>query len=216
MICISIGNTTIERCLELAGKYPFTEIRLDMIELTLSDMEQITKQGCWVATCRPGRLNSEQRNRLLINAIDKGASYIDIEYESEPDFRDILVKHAKDAGCKVIISYHNFTDTPNKKTLREIIKNSFAMGGDRVKLATMANSYIDTARIMSLYEDFDRLIAFTMGEKGKISRIAAPVFGADFTYASVNEHEATAPGQITAKDLNVIYNTIIPNNNNPM
>ena len=213
MICISIGNTTIERCLELAGKYPFTEIRLDMIELALSDMEQVTKQGQWVATCRPDRLNPGQRMEILVNAIDKGASYIDIEYESEPDFRDILIKHAKNTGCKSIISYHNFTDTPSKNTLHSIIKDSFSMGCDRVKLATMANSYIDTVRIMSLYEDFKSIIAFTMGEKGKISRIAAPVLGADFTYASADEHEATAPGQITAKDLSCIYNTIIPHNN---
>jgi 3-dehydroquinate dehydratase-1 len=41
-----------------------------------------------------------------------------------------------------------------------------------------------------------------MGELGKISRIVAPFLGAEFTYASLTDDNATAPGQISYQRLN--------------
>jgi 3-dehydroquinate dehydratase-1 len=40
-----------------------------------------------------------------------------------------------------------------------------------------------------------------MGDLGRISRIVAPFMGAEFTYASLSEGEATAPGQISYERL---------------
>jgi 3-dehydroquinate dehydratase-1 len=44
-----------------------------------------------------------------------------------------------------------------------------------------------------------------MGELGKISRIVAPFLGAEFTYASLSDEDATAPGQISYTRLNQFF-----------
>lgn len=60
----------------------------------------------------------------------------------------------------------------------------------------------DNSKILSLYKAPGRLVAIGMGELGKISRIVAPFMGAEFTYASLNDEQATAPGQINYERLN--------------
>lgn len=213
MICVSIANMDRDACLSLVSDFHVVEIRLDLLDLTADDMAAITQKArCWVATCRPGAYSPEKRMEQLSQAIQAGASYVDIEYESVPVFREPLVKLARSKGCKVMISYHDFKQTPNRETLCRIIRQSFNMGADRVKLATMANTKADSARILSLYDDFDRLLAFAMGTEGRISRLAAPLLGADFTYASAGEGTETAPGQFTASQLEVIYAVVNPRN----
>ncbi|MEM2960941.1 MAG: type I 3-dehydroquinate dehydratase, partial [Candidatus Bathyarchaeia archaeon] len=49
------------------------------------------------------------------------------------------------------------------------------------------------------------LVCFAMGENGLLSRILSPLFGASFTYASLERGLETAPGQITISELREIY-----------
>jgi 3-dehydroquinate dehydratase-1 len=70
------------------------------------------------------------------------------------------------------------------------------------KIATHVNVNRDNSKILSLYKAPGRLVAIGMGDLGRISRIVAPFLGAEFTYASLNEDVATAPGQISYEKLN--------------
>ena len=47
-----------------------------------------------------------------------------------------------------------------------------------------------------------------MGNMGKITRIIAPFMGAEFTYAAMDEGEATAAGQIKYSDIKSIIQKI--------
>ncbi len=199
-------------CLQLASAWPLVEIRLDLVKLDPEKIETLAMQ-CrqWIATCRPGNHTEHDRTVLLAAAIRAGATYVDIEYEAEPGYRQALMDLAKQCQCKVIISYHNFESTPDINTLNQIIRHSTVMGADCVKLAVTANSPADCARVMSLYSQHDRLVAFAMGEAGKITRVAAPFLGADFTFASIDEAHLTAPGQLTASQMEVIYRILDEN-----
>ena len=198
-ICVSLGGMPFGTCLQYASKWQLVEIRLDLMNLDPEKIDILAMQ-CrqWVATCRPGKLTERERTVLLAAAIRSGATYVDIEYEAEPDYRQTLINLARDYRCKVIISYHNFESTPDTDTLNQIIRHATMMGADCVKLAVTARSETDCARVMSLYSHYDHLIAFAMGEIGKITRVAAPFLGACFTFASVDEAHLTAPGQLTA------------------
>ncbi len=44
-----------------------------------------------------------------------------------------------------------------------------------------------------------------MGEKGMITRVASVPLGAEFTFAAASEADVTAPGQLTADELQDIY-----------
>ncbi|MDR2039118.1 MAG: type I 3-dehydroquinate dehydratase [Bacteroidales bacterium] len=204
-ICISIGNVGFNTCMQLASVFPLVEVRLDLMDLEPENIELLSLR-CrkWVATCRPGKYSERERTVQLSASIRSGATYVDIEYESEDTYRKPLVDLAKRMGSKVIISYHDFDQTANTKYLEEIIHDSQSKGADFVKIATFAQSSGDSARIMSLYEKHDHLIAFAMGDIGKITRIAAPILGAEFTFASIDETHITAPGQLTASQMEVM------------
>ena len=64
------------------------------------------------------------------------------------------------------------------------------------KIVTLVRVNRDNSKILSLYKNPGRLIAFGMGDLGKITRIVAPFLGAEFTYAAMDEGDPTAPGQI--------------------
>ena len=205
-ICVSLGEISFDSYLQLASAWPLVEIRLDLIKPDPEKIELLAGQ-CrqWIATCRPGNLTEDERKILLMTAIRSGATYVDIEYEANPDYLQTLAATAKQYRCKIIISYHNFESTPDTDTLNRIIRHSVVMGADYVKLAVTACSPSDCARIMSLYGQHKHLVAFAMGKAGKITRIAAPLLGAEFTFASVDEANLTAPGQLTISQMKEIY-----------
>ena len=205
-ICVSLGGLPFNMCLQLASLYPFVEIRLDLLKISPERIDTLALQ-CrhWIATCRPCNLSEIERTALLSAAIRAGATYVDIEYEADLEYRQPLIDLAKQHRCKVIISYHNFELTPDSDTLEQIIQNSISMGADLVKIAVTANTFADCSRIMSLYSQYSNLVAFAMGEAGKITRIAVPFVGAEFTYASVDEATQTAPGQLTVSQMEDIF-----------
>jgi 3-dehydroquinate dehydratase len=52
------------------------------------------------------------------------------------------------------------------------------------------------------------IVCFAMGKKGVLSRIFSPLFGAYFTYASVNQGLETASGQLDIQRLRKIYSLL--------
>ena len=134
-------------------------------------------------------------------AIESGAAYVDIEFEADEEIKEDLLKNARMNNCKVIISYHNFYDTPAKEELHKIIDRCFTEGADVVKIATTALSEADSSRILGLYEHYTSLVALAMGEKGRITRIANLLLGSPFTFASVSDSGKTAQGQFTVKEM---------------
>lgn len=135
--------------------------------------------------------------------------------ELEIKFTELCRKH----GTRIIRSYHNFERTPGLATLKKKVKECFEAGADIAKIATTARSFKDTCTIDKLYDWFKsshknheanskhfELVAFTMGEVGRVSRVDCLMNGAPFTYASLNADECTAPGQLSIKELNgMIY-----------
>jgi 3-dehydroquinate dehydratase type I len=70
------------------------------------------------------------------------------------------------------------------------------MGCDIAKVVTQVNTNADAANLLSLYSINKPLVAFGMGDAGKLTRVVAPLLGAEFTFASMDNGVATAPGQI--------------------
>jgi 3-dehydroquinate dehydratase-1 len=164
-----------------------------------------------VATYRPGQVSNIQRERILSAAIESGATYVDIEIESNQPFKKRIKKICADNDCKLILSYHNYKCTPIRKELENIITTSIVEGADIAKIACLVQSAQDNAEILSLYKNPDlegKIIAIGMGEKGKITRVAASFMGAPFTYAAINPEMETAPGQLDSKTLKEIIRKI--------
>lgn len=126
--------------------------------------------------------------------------YIDLDIDTPSKF-------IKKIGPKtsLIISYHNFKKTPSTKTLKALAKKIKSKGADIIKIATQANDFEDSIRMLSflseLHEKGERAICVCMGEKGQITRTAGLTLGNYLMYAPIKESDASAPGQLTVKQL---------------
>ncbi|MDR3187857.1 MAG: type I 3-dehydroquinate dehydratase [Prevotellaceae bacterium] len=209
MVCTSIITSDYSACCRIAQRSAMVELRLDLMQLGLEQVKQLL---CYpslsVVTCRGGKFGDAERLQQLQFAVRHGASYVDVEVEASEAYRQPLVELAKEHGCKVIISYHNFEQTPALPELRQIAARCRSVGADVVKLVTTARSAHDSARVLSLYEGEKDLVAFAMGDAGKITRVACLYLGAPFTYASSSAGLEAAPGQITAEHMNEIARLI--------
>lgn len=210
MICVSIQTKGIDACLAALEGVEMAEIRLDLTEIGEKDVERLfsTAKIPLIATCRYDAIDDPQRISLLSSAIKSGAAFVDIEIESDSTFKDTIKSIAKANNCRVIISYHNYKETPQRETLNLLVDQCIREGADIAKIATTANSVNDSARILGLYDKYPSVVALAMGNLGKITRVAAIKLGAPFTFAAKDASQATAPGQLTQKEFESIYSII--------
>ena len=75
-----------------------------------------------------------------------------------------------------------------------------------VKIVTNAKTINDSSNILSLYSNSTNtnLIAFAMGDNGRMSRILCLYLGAPFTYVSLGK--PIAPGQFSLEQVKKILN----------
>lgn len=213
-MCISVGGHSIEEISEKLTKIDsqLIELRLDMLPNLSNIVDDVIKlvnnfssKHEFILTVRSsiegGNFTNGEKARLRIisELIKAQPKYIDIELRS-PIVRDVI-KLAKENNVNIIVSYHNFTETPNLKELRLIVQRGFRLNPSLIKIVTMAKSYFDNITMLRLIaETPGKIVGFCMGEMGIPSRVLAPFFGAPFTYVSFN-NEMFAPGQI---DMNMV------------
>lgn len=207
MICVSLAEPNVEKCLDILHQVDFAEIRLDQMNLIPEAISKIfSSHERLIATFRPTKNVSEQkRKNALLNAISAGAAYVDIETEAEERFKQDLQRKAAAAECRVIFSYHNFELTPNDEILTNLIEDCFAQGADIVKIACRVASPRDNLRLLNLLQDKRPLIVIGLGRAGVVTRIAAPLIGSMFTYAALSPGKETADGQLDVKSLQNIF-----------
>jgi len=209
MICVAISDKNISNCLVALEQVEMAEIRLDLTGFNIEEIEKVfSLPKKLVATLRPDKCSDEERIIKLKTAIKAGAKYVDLEFESPEDYRKELIGYAHRNNSDVIISYHNFKNTPDTYILNKTLKDCFNYGADLAKIVTTAVVNMDNAKILSLYNNPGRIIAFCMGEMGKLTRIIAPFLGAEFTFAAMDEGDATAPGQIKYSDMKSIMDKL--------
>jgi 3-dehydroquinate dehydratase type I len=156
-----------------------------------------------------GKYRGEERKRLSVlqEAIHLGADYIDVELATQRSLLQGLVRDKR--GTRVILSFHDFRKTPSLKELQRISWQMIQLGADVIKIVPFARSWEDNLSILSLIpfakEKRQKIVAFCMGEKGKLSRIFSPLLGAAWTYASIDRTRVSAPGQLTVQELKDIW-----------
>jgi 3-dehydroquinate dehydratase I len=212
MICVSIDEQYSNNYLQLLDNIEFAEIRMDRMLLSLDDVKTIFSHPArLIATYRPGTVDDRTRKKYLFAAMDSGAGYVDVEVDSDNTYKKEIVEKAKSKGCKVIVSFHDHEKTPSEERLKDIMALCFAEGADIVKIACKVNSAEDNGRLLGLLgrEDLkERLVIVGMGEKGRITRVAAPYLGSPFTFASLAKGKETGEGQIDQRRLEKIMGLI--------
>jgi len=127
------------------------------------------------------------------------AEFVDIELRAEEEEKEEVRRVVKNNHKKLILSYHNFEKMPSEEELNEIFAQMVAEGADIAKVACLAHSEEDVARLLcTASKQPIPTVAIAMGEKGKISRVAGFIFNSVITYCALDR--AFAPGQLTVKE----------------
>lgn len=216
-VCIPIVEMTVEKALRAIKK---ADRMADLIELRVDylkefELEHLLSGGKkpFIVTNRReeegGKYKGNERKRLSIlkEAIHLATEYVDVEMRSERLLLHALIENRR--KTRIILSFHDFHRTPSQKELQRLFDRMTRLGTDVVKIVTFARSWEDNLNVLSLIayarERKQEIVTFCMGEKGKISRIIAPLIGASWTYASLNKNRPSAPGQLTVREMRDIW-----------
>lgn len=191
---------------------------VDVVELRLDAMRQpdiaglcrqierpllFTNRAAWEGgACQ---VPDEERLKPLLAAVRCQAAYVDLELRTDPSLRRRLLDEIQGSTTRLIISHHDFARTPDTGQLSAILQEQAQSGAHIGKIVTMASNHLDVLRVLHLQCEAKArnfpLIAFCMGEAGKISRIITLLLGGFMTYAALDASQATAPGQLTVQQL---------------
>ncbi|WP_285141160.1 type I 3-dehydroquinate dehydratase [Lactococcus petauri] len=133
---------------------------------------------------------------LLKKVAKLGPDYIDIEYFFYRKALPQLLEFKE----KIVLSYHNFFESPTDLTARMMKMQREETGF--VKVAIMAQRECDVLDLLQITRDFTmeygpKFIGIAMGELGKISRVAGGLTGSVWTFVALDKEEGSAPGQLT-------------------
>lgn len=136
-----------------------------------------------------------------------------IDYELSNRLQDIraLREVSRANGIGMIMSYHNFQETPDAATLDGKFRAAAELGADVGKVAVMPKTEAD---VLELLAATDRaraalsipLISMSMGGIGSLSRLVGWVYGSAATFAVGKS--SSAPGQIAVEDLRNVLGVI--------
>lgn len=184
----------------------------DIIEIRLDNNLNLDKIRAFLSQCpqktlftyrdikEGGILESSIETRLkTLEEILDIADYIDIELRNWSKMESI-VRLARNKGCVVIASHHNFKITPSSEEIDNLINNAKTHQPDIIKFAFMTHSIADIARCQSvLFSNPEFNISIMgMGDYAPTSRVLLAQSGSTLNYGYLGTEE-TAPGQWPAR-----------------
>jgi len=212
-VCVTIAASSpakvfseLKRAL---AKSDYAELRLDFLKpsqipfcLTLV-RRHLNRCVCTLRpTTEGGKFSGNEKERIsILKLISEFEPYLlDVEYNTLRKNKE-LEKYLKRTKTRILVSWHDFTKTPNEQTLRSMFKK-MSKFSNNVKIITTAKKISDMIQVLSLYKIRARnvnLISFAMGDYGRMSRILCTKLGSPYTYVSLGK--PVAPGQFSLKEM---------------
>lgn len=132
-------------------------------------------------------------------AISGLVDIMDLEMEGICVSHPEIIKKMKAFGIRLMLSNHDFERTPEKRELIDRWNRMEKLGADIGKIAVMPQSPEDVQELMAAALEVKQMsnmpiVAISMGELGKDTRVKGEKFGSMITFASLEK--ASAPGQI--------------------
>lgn len=226
LICLPLVGDTRAKLLEEAET--LVQLRPDLLEWRIDAYDNVeSTEDCLsllkevritigeiplLFTCRidleGGLKEISQKNRLelLVAAMKSGnVDIVDVELCNDAEFVNSIKECARENNVKLVLSYHNFKETPSESFIYAKLVEAQTAGADISKLAVMPNNYEDVLTLLSATNRARNetvqgpIVTMSMGPEGAVSRLAGGLFGSDITFAI--GVEASAPGQIPIEEL---------------
>ncbi|MGM8366042.1 type I 3-dehydroquinate dehydratase [Virgibacillus sp. W0181] len=155
-------------------------------------------------------LNEEEKVALICSVCKKSAvTFVDYEAFHDKEFINRIREVTMDNDKLLILSYHNFKETPDNHELLERLKRAVLLKADIAKLAVMPRDKEDVFRLLEVTRKADQaihipVVTMSMGDIGRISRMVGWIYGSKITFGS-GVH-SSAPGQIPLHKLRQYIN----------
>jgi 3-dehydroquinate dehydratase type I len=215
LLAVAFGASSMAQAVEelprLAEQAQLIELRLDAFRETfdLPALLRLRANRPVVVTLRPtdqggaSALPAPDRLRVLLQAAELGAEYVDLEWDAATPAA-LAGLHA--AGAQVIVSRHDFDGVPPELADRWWSELA-GLGADIVKVVGMARDVRDCLPVLRVLRQAQRpTVAMAMGLAGLPSRILALREPSCFlTYAAPDTLPGTAPGQVTLSEMRQVY-----------
>jgi 3-dehydroquinate dehydratase-1 len=215
--CVTLAESSPAKIRSLLKKSlrrsDYVELRLDFmnpskVPLALNLVKKDLKR-C-ICTLRPksegGKFSGSEKNRISILKLlaEYNPHLLDVEYNTIKKNKD-LRQYLKRSKTDLLVSWHDFKKTPNTTSLKKMAGEMFKFSKN-IKIVTTARSIGDSAKVLSLYKNVPKngnLVAFAMGDYGRMSRILCTQIGSPYTYVSLGK--PIAPGQFSLDEVKSIF-----------
>lgn len=210
-ICVPVCEKDLDAlrsaCDRAAEWADVIELRLDYLASTPEDLTDVlqTISRPVILTFRP----SEQGGYRDLGVAERKAFWSsaprgeNVWWDVEGDLTNELALD----WTRVIVSHHDFSGVP--ENLNDIYEGLAATPAAVIKIAVQAHDTVDCLPVFELLDRGRRegreVIAIAMGNAGVATRILGPSRGAFLTYGALEDENATAPGQLTARKLHSLY-----------
>lgn len=136
-----------------------------------------------------------------------------IDYELANDTTHIarVRTAAQGNGIGLVLSFHDFSCTPDLQTLVATLGRAQHLGADVAKVAVMPRNLDDVLTLLTATRAASKalripLIALSMGPLGAVTRMVGGVFGSALTFAV--GAAASAPGQVPMEELKTVLTVL--------
>ncbi len=215
--CVTLAEPSPAKLRSLVKKTlrrsDYVELRLDFMKsskvpLALNLVKRDLKR-C-ICTLRPksegGKFSGSEKNRISILKLvaEYNPYLLDVEYNTIRKNKD-LHQYLKRSKTELLVSWHDFKKTPNTSSLKKMANKMFKFSKN-IKIVTTARSIGDSTKVLSLYKNVPKngnLVAFAMGDYGRMSRILCTQIGSPYTYVSLGK--PIAPGQFSLDEVKSIF-----------
>ncbi|UEX89651.1 type I 3-dehydroquinate dehydratase [Staphylococcus ratti] len=198
--------------------FDILELRIDAIpDVSLNKvrqmLEQLHQKGLHKAVLVTFRTTAQGGKGAILEGVYEGlmkdiaeleqVDYVDIEWA--PSYhRESLVAQIQSTGTDVVVSYHNFHETPQLEVLKKTYYHMSKWKGTHLKIAVMPHTRQDVLTLLHAVTDASSALphwitGISMSQLGIISRTAQQTFGGALTYGAITE--SVAPGQLDVKTL---------------
>jgi len=213
--CVTIAEKTPKKfdliLKKALKKSDYAELRFDFLKpIEIPEALELVKKklGKCVCTLRPssegGKFQGTEKERISILKLiaEYHPFLLDIEFNTLKKNKN-LHNYVKKTKTDILVSWHDFKKTPSASFLKKMSEQMLKFS-KFIKIVTCAKTINDSSNVLSLYSNSPKsnLIAFAMGDYGRMSRIICLYLGSPFTYVSLGK--PVAPGQFSLEQVKKI------------
>ncbi|NWK85216.1 type I 3-dehydroquinate dehydratase [Staphylococcus sp. GSSP0090] len=216
-----LSQTTIDDLIQFQDAIDIIELRIDQlpnlndihIEKIAKEIKELKLNKKLLVTYRTsnqgglGDLEEHDYIQILKEITHcQHIDMLDVEFDQTRPLNKLqaLIELAHKNQIQVILSHHNFKETPKLEALKHLFYKMQQLESDYIKVAVMPHGKQDVLNLLAAMSDTadvvsQHVVGIAMSKIGLISRTAQGVFGGTISYGCLDTPKA--PGQIHVSTL---------------